>query len=131
MKYYSRLNQYKASNVKFDCETQTAWSYDWWKFYGIINGKKVFNNYSYSNSTSKHQSKVWSHLNYAQDIISIQCPSGLQNNEWKKSSTDHYTDLINELKRAIAKPRSQKKTNSNRYLEIKELEQKINLVHSI
>lgn len=58
MKYYSRSKIYKASNVTFNAETCEAYSYGWWKFVARINGFVVFNNYRYSNSTSKHQSKV-------------------------------------------------------------------------
>lgn len=54
MRYYSRLKKYKASNVEFDCETQTAWSYGWWNFYR----DGVFNNTNYSPTTIKHQSKM-------------------------------------------------------------------------
>ena len=58
MKYFKRLKVYKACNVTFDPETMIADSYDWWHFVERINGKVVFNNYNYSNSTSRHQSKV-------------------------------------------------------------------------
>lgn len=58
MKYFSRLGIYKASNVSFNPDTCQAYSYGWWRFVDCINGKVVFNDYSYSNSTNKHQSKV-------------------------------------------------------------------------
>lgn len=58
MKYYKRLKIYKAPNVTFNPETLEAFSYEWWKFVAKIEGKIVFNNYSYSQSTSKHQIKV-------------------------------------------------------------------------
>lgn len=58
MKYFKRAGIYKASNVTFDPSTITAYSYNWWKFVGLVEGKVIFNNYSYSVSTSKHQSKV-------------------------------------------------------------------------
>lgn len=58
MKYMKRSGIYKASNVTFNPKTIEAYSYVWWKFVGVVEGKVVFNNYRYSKSTSKHQSKV-------------------------------------------------------------------------
>jgi hypothetical protein len=58
MKYYKRLNVWKARNVKFNPETIEAWSYGWWLFVCVIKGKVVFNRYHYSKTTSKHQDKV-------------------------------------------------------------------------
>ncbi len=58
MKYFKRLKIYKASSVAFDAENVEASSYGWWKFVSKINGFVVFNNYNYSPSTCKHQSKV-------------------------------------------------------------------------
>lgn len=58
MKLMKRSNTYQASNVSFCPETISAYSYRWWKFVAKIDGVVVFNNYRYSNSTSKHQWKV-------------------------------------------------------------------------
>jgi hypothetical protein len=58
MKYFKRLKEYKASNVTFDPEMRRAYSYGWWEFVREINGTVVFNNYSYSPSTCRHQWKV-------------------------------------------------------------------------
>lgn len=49
---------YKAANVTFDASQIEAFSYGWWKFVKVIQGKIVFNEYSYSTTTSKHQYKV-------------------------------------------------------------------------
>lgn len=54
MKYYKTLKKYKASNVEFDIETETAWSYGWWNFYR----DGVFNDTFYSTTTRRHQTKV-------------------------------------------------------------------------
>jgi len=54
MKYFKRLKQYKASNVLFDIETERAYSYGHWCFFK----DGVFNNTTYSSSTSQHQSKM-------------------------------------------------------------------------
>lgn len=58
MKYFKRANIYKASNVTFSAAKREAHSYGWWKFVTIVNGKVIFNDYNYSPSTCKHQSKV-------------------------------------------------------------------------
>lgn len=49
---------YKASNVSFDPKAMEAKSYDWWLFVTKVNGLTVFNDYSYSNTTRRHQWKV-------------------------------------------------------------------------
>lgn len=55
MKYYKRLNVWKASNVELD-KNKDAWSYGWWKFYDANTG--IFNMSRYSASTTQHQYKV-------------------------------------------------------------------------
>lgn len=62
MKWYPRLKVYKASNVTFDPTTKCSFSYDWWMFTDVVNGKLVFNNYYYSSTTRKHQHNVKLHL---------------------------------------------------------------------
>ena len=49
---------FKASNVTFNPITMEAHSYAWWQFVRVIEGKIVFNNYKYSNTTARHQWKV-------------------------------------------------------------------------
>lgn len=65
MRYYPRLKVYKNTNNTnyFDPQTMEATSYNWWVYLKRINGKLIFNNYSYSNSTCKHQNHLWSVLN--------------------------------------------------------------------
>ena len=58
MKHFKRSGLYKASNVSFDPVKIEALSYDWWVFVSRIGKLTVFNDYRYSLSTSKHQSKV-------------------------------------------------------------------------
>lgn len=58
MKYMKRAGVYKASNVEFNPQKIQAFSYAWWKFVKVFGNHVVFNNYHYSNSTRKHQSKV-------------------------------------------------------------------------
>lgn len=80
MKYYARLKIYKSNNVTFDPETLSAYSYDWWQFVRVINGKVVFNGYFYSPTTAKHQSKVrnlLASLNINIDVV-VKTRAGLQ-----------------------------------------------------
>lgn len=58
MKLMKRTKIYKASNVTFNPETKQAYSYGWWRFVDVIEGKVVFNSYRYSNTTAWHQYKV-------------------------------------------------------------------------
>lgn len=116
MKKLKRSNVYKANNVKFDADAMEATSYDWWLFFKVINGKNVFNNYYYSPSTSKHQSKIrclLSDLNIKIDHF-IKAPRGLQD---LNEASDHYKYLIKtykfELEKALSNPRvREKKLNS-------------------
>lgn len=54
----TKLGIYVASNVTFDPANFEAFSYRWWQFVKFINGRVVFNDYNYSNSTRGHQWKV-------------------------------------------------------------------------
>jgi hypothetical protein len=124
MKYFKRLKVYKASNVLFDPEKIEAYSYNWWSFVKNIEGKVIFNNYNYSNSTCKHQSKVRSllcKLNIKVDAV-IECPKGLQNLE---SGIVYYKRKIKKLKEDICKPRTHKKTNEKRLIDIERYNEKI------
>lgn len=51
----SKKGVYEAANVFFNRDTTEAYSYNWWLFVARINGKVVFNDYSYSPTTRKHQ----------------------------------------------------------------------------
>lgn len=88
MKYFKRLKLYKANNVTFDPTTTEAYSYRWWCFVKVINGKVIFNNYYYSPSTCKHQNKVW-HLLRALNI-KIDCTAKFPNG----ISPVNYEDAI-------------------------------------
>ena len=59
----TKPNFFKAANVSFDAESIEARSYQWWIFVKKIKGRVIFNEYRYSVTTSKHQSKVKSLLN--------------------------------------------------------------------
>lgn len=84
MRYYKRLNVYKASNVLVD-EKRDAWSYGWWKFYDAATG--IFNYSRYSVSTSGHQTKVFRLLRQ----------KGLPINLVLYGTTDSLTNLSDAL----------------------------------
>jgi len=130
MKFYPRSNLYKASNVTFNPETCEAYSYGWWRFIQRINGQIVFNWYSYSNSTRKHQGKVMGllrELGVAIDL-EIEAPKGLQD---LQSAIDLYDRHIAELQAAIAKPKTWATKNVQRQEQIINYQQKMRLVRSL
>lgn len=130
MRYYPKLRKYKASNVEFNTVTQTATSYGWWLFVSRINGKLVFNNYMYSNTTDRHQSKVRSllrKLGISVDLT-IEAPDGLQSPD---SAIDLYIGRIWALEILIDKPGTNNEKNLERMYEIKALERKISDVRTL
>lgn len=74
MKLMKKTNTYKASNVTFNLTTKDAYSYNWWRFVAIIEGKLVFNNYRYSPSTGNHQRKVRNLLRELGIKIDVELP---------------------------------------------------------
>jgi hypothetical protein len=60
MKKLKTRNEYVGCNgkVRYYADEIRATSYDWWVFVDVIDGKVVFNNYNYSNTTSRHQAEV-------------------------------------------------------------------------
>lgn len=109
MKLMKRSNIYQASNynVTFNPETLEAFSYKWWSFVRVIEGQVVFNNYRYSVSTSKHQSKVrrlMSDLGIKIDL-ELPLPNGINAldtmAEIIERAEEHLCDVVlnNELKR--------------------------------
>lgn len=56
MKWRPRLKIYTGGqNNEFNPETFEARSYRWWVYVKKIKGRVIFNNYSYSSTTSSHQ----------------------------------------------------------------------------
>ena len=130
MKYYPRLNVYKASNVTADLNKMTAYSWGWWKFLAEIDGKIVFNTFNYSISTAEHQWKVECLLkNQGIDIdIEIESPDGLQRLE---SAIEHYESKIKELETLIKKPRTHVLKNIDRQCQIDRYASKIKTVKKL
>lgn len=81
LNFKKRTNMYSntTGSLTFNLETCEAHSYRWWKFVAKVEGLVVFNSYNYSNSTSKHQSKIRSlldQLNIKIDLF-VQIPKGI------------------------------------------------------
>lgn len=82
MRYYKRLKVYKASHVEFDPINLNAYSYGWWRFLAVVDGKLIFNNFPYSRATMRHQGlvrRLLSDLNIKIDI-EMPIPSGINSN---------------------------------------------------
>lgn len=141
MKFIKRDNAYYNSTKsnKVNVDTFEAWSYGWWKYATIYNGIKIFNNYTYSATTAKHQSDARSLFNYNYDLVLQYTDKSLDTPV--NALRDEIECLRNESKNLltlIKKPRTQKKKNAKRALQItqnaktiqklKELLQKGNVV---
>lgn len=105
MKYLKTANTYKASNVVFNAKTIQAFSYDWWQFVKVLNGKVVFNNYRYSVSTAGHQRKVrkvMRDLGIKIDAYVYYKP-GLQVNGWVMDCIKVMREQVTSFESDIAK----------------------------
>lgn len=130
MRYFKTLGIYKSSNVMFNPKTLESTSYNWWNVTLKIGNKLVFNNYSYSNSTAKHQSKiraVLSELGIKIDYY-VQAPQGLKNLD---SAINYYKNRITLLTNEMNKPRSHKAKNIERKAAIKNYKNDIKLVEKL
>lgn len=133
MKYYKRLQVYKASNLEFNPKTLEATSYGWWTFTKVINNQLVFNDFAYSNTTRRHQRKtkqLLADLGYKIDL-SIEVPQGLQQFNWSEDAISLLNSRIEELKAAINKKGSKKAKNVERYAEIHKMNQKIKAIKEL
>ncbi len=126
MKYYSRLNMYKASNVSFNPESLKSYSYDWWLFTRMHNGSLVFNNANYSISTCGHQSKVRNllgELGHDIDLVFRFTNESLKDIELAAQDEINLAeDRIKELNELINKKGTRKTTNEKRRMEIEDLQ---------
>lgn len=130
MYYSKKRSRYEISNCHFDPISLRAVSYNWWLFVAKIGGKLVFNSFTYSNTTTKHQSKVKSLLRQLGIAIDthIEAPQGLNNLD---SSIKYYENQIQLLELQIAKPRSQQAKNLERQNQIEFYESKIKEVQEL
>ncbi len=116
MKFIKKRNQFEASNVSFDPKNISAVSYNWWEFVKVINGKVVFNDYNYSPSTIKHQSKVrrlLETLNIKVDVV-LESTKSLHNEEWQDDTIRLLNGKIKLLEDALSNPRRKKSLDEKR-----------------
>lgn len=126
MKYYSRLKQYKASNLTFDPATGEGESYDWYVISRNFDGVLVLNTYAYSNTTARHVSKLRALFHSLGLVYSeIEAPLGLQNLEAAKKLV---ISRIQNLTAEINKPRSRPEKNEERFAAIAGLKEKLALI---
>lgn len=116
-----------TGSLTFDPKTCSAHSYRWWKFVGIVEGQVVFNNFRYSVTTSKQQSKVRQLLRELGIKIDVEMPlpRGINSSDMKELALiaeEHLCDefLTEESKKIErnAKARARKlKAKLEDYLE--------------
>jgi len=115
MKYIQKRQRYEASNFSFEPDGQFGVSYGWWVFSKEVNGVLVFNNTTYSPSTTKHQSKGWNKLSSKPDLILNHTRNSLSDLE--AALTNEIVNIKKEIKsiiEAMNKPRSHKRKNEER-----------------
>lgn len=119
MKYYPRLNLYKAANLTFNPDTGNGTSYNWYLITKFFGNTLVLNSYRYSVTTAKHVCKLRSlFIELGLKFIEIEAPRGLQDLE---SSVRLYTSEIETLEEEIANKRSRPEKNEERKRSIVEL----------
>lgn len=126
LKYRTKSGFYSnyCNNVRFFPDKMIADSYQWWVFVKKIGDKVVFNNYSYSHTTSKHQIQVRDLL----DDLGIKVDIWLDNQWGCSSSLDairvvirQLHDKISEIQDQINSPRTHRLKNVERQLIINDL----------
>jgi len=117
-------NKYSRRNNVFNADTLTAYSFRWWQYVAEINGKIVFNNYSYSSSTGRHQNDMKQLLDSLgiKIDLTIEAPNGLQRLD---SAIDYYTYKIMCLIGQCAKSGTRRTTNYERLAEMERLLSKL------
>ena len=133
MKYYKTLEVYKnstGSNVVDLVNTQ-AHSYGWWQYLKVIGDTVVFNNYSYSSTTSRHQRDCQQLLGWPDYIMYIETSLSLSNSDCLNDAIKALEYDIKELQAASDKPRSRKSTNEQRCIDIGKAYSKIQEIKAL
>ena len=118
MYHRKRDNTTIWSNCTFNHDTEEGYSYGWWQVSGWFGDMLLFNNYSYSISTNKHQGKILEKIGYGrEDVLYVEAPGGLQ--QGLEHVRSRHMDIIKGLEYLIAKPRTHKKKNEERREEIR------------
>jgi hypothetical protein len=136
MKYIKTQKTYKAANVfvtiDHEAKHYVAYSYNWWQFVMVYNGKVLFNGHAYSPSTRQHQSKVRTVL--AQNGVRIDhfvdSRASFTAN-WREDAIKRLEYKIVELSNQVGKKGSHKAKNVERLAEIERCRLKIGEIKSI
>lgn len=131
-RYLKTTNTLKSSNFSMQLDTLNAYSYDWWLFCTKVNGKVIFNNTTYSQTTCKHQGKALEVLEYKTDLTLRYTRKSLSN--LVDALTDEVAGAkyeITKLLNLIKKPRTHKAKNEERKAEIQRLIKHIDNVRTI
>lgn len=130
LKYFSRLKIYKnySGTNRFNPETFKAYSYEWWCFVmkhptlGII-----FNDFSYSVTTRKHQSQMRTLLrNLGHEIaFTIEAPKGLQD---LKSALEYAESRLTNARAELVKPKRHKRLDVERQAKVDAIQKEICII---
>lgn len=73
LKYKKRSGLYENStgSLKYNPLTKESWSYTWWPITKKIGKYIVFNNYNYSNTTSKHNWIIYHEISELKNVITV------------------------------------------------------------
>lgn len=126
MKFFKRLQVYKAKNVEFNPNKIVATSYSWWHFVELINGKVVYNAYRYSPTTGNHQRKVralLSTLNIKIDLI-VETRLSLDDENALTDAIKNNAKEIEEIKLTLTNNRRKKLLDKDRKKQIRNLMKK-------
>lgn len=125
MKYMKRKNKYVSGgsrngtyNNEYFPSKLEAFSYGWWRYLQVINGILVFNNYSYSVSTNKHQRDLLQHIGYNAPQIFVRDRESLNG----IASIIRFIKILEneckDLRDNVLKAGTRKKTNLDRLSQI-------------
>lgn len=133
LKFNSRSKIYSASNVFFNSETCQAYSFVWWRFVEVINGRVVFNRHCYSSYTSRHQSKVRSLLHDLGITIDLEVDArvGLQNDNWVTNAINTQNDKIKDIEAKLSSPKHKRALDNERFESIESLKQNIVAIQAL
>jgi len=133
MKYYPRLKIYKSGGGKntYDPVTGEARSYRHWTYAVCIKGKIVFNGYSYSHTTSRHQQACLSLFHKLNKKVSLYVSMPDSLSQFENCALKYIYKEIFNLEIAIKRKNSRKIKNIERLSRIKALRSDIVLARSL
>lgn len=131
MQYVKKRERYERNynqNNWFSKDDMLAYSYGWWCYFKVINGKNIFNNYSYSSTTNGHQSDcrvLLKELGISIDVVVYQHDSLSQGIDLKPL----YKKLF-QLEIEMKRKGSNKKKNMQRQSEIDKTNETIKVLRT-